>query len=626
MSEIIDNLGTFILPGLGLINKNKEPDVQTVAADKAAEYMKGNLDYQKNINEPLIKLGDEQITALKEGIESGAFGADEGIFNAYQQYVAPQYEPGGMFQYEDRSKMVTPERFQTQYNTSGQPQLNYQNPYYQKQDNPAAFQYQQQAPQFQAAQQPAPWQNTQFRGQQYMTQYQPYQQQARPDQIAVNNQFQTGNYQQQGQQPDIYRAGDAPDAQYFDPTQNQYQRGEFSLQDDPVYQRRLENSSKAIEASAAARGMQLSGANLKALQENAQGIAAEEGDAAFNRYMQQEQMGYNQFQDQRAAEQQASQYQNEDQYRRYLDSVGIRGAEADKAIQQFNTDRQFGAEQNKETWLREQASKQLGMNLNDQQFSQWLATDGQQYAQYAGQRDWATSQSNMNADRDWQQYTYEKGFGRDVYTDDRNFNQAFNLENYNAQLAGQGQGYNQALATNAQNYGQFADNRAFDYGTYQDRNAYDLNRFNALNSQYNQNLQNQLAVNSQNWGQQMDYNTMMNNNYATDRAFNYGVNQDYNANQFNAFQYNVGNQQQQNLNQYGMLTDAYSRQLASGQQNYGMIGDLVNLGMQGSENLQNATSEYYGTLADLELQKANAAAAAAESKASRNTLLGQIGL
>jgi hypothetical protein len=61
---------------------------------------------------------------------------------------------------------------------------------------------------------------------------------------------------------------------------------DFSLADfqaDPGYQFRLGEGSKAIENSAAARGMQLSGANLKGLQRYNQDFASNEYGNAWNR-------------------------------------------------------------------------------------------------------------------------------------------------------------------------------------------------------------------------------------------------------------------------------------------------------------------------------------------------------
>lgn len=686
ISDFWGNVLGYAAPGFGqaFVNRqrtNDAVDVQNKAIQQGRENEAKLLEELKGINQPLIQMGNEQLQALKQGVESGAFSQNDSMFRDYQVYVAPQYEPGGMFQYENRENLVTPEKFEymqsspqpisapeaTRYIVENQPQLANREPYnyggtmqnpgqfqYQGQPGPQSFQYNQQAPQFQPAQQQPQWQNTQYGGQQFMTNYGQYQGQQQPQQRDITNQFNTQQYQQQ-QAPEMYKSPEAPQGNYYKPET-------FDIQNDPVYQRAVAEGGRAIEASAAAKGMQLSGSTLKALQENAVGLANQYGQEAYNRFSQDQ-----------ARQQSAQNYQNEDEYRRYLDMQGIRGAEADRAIQQYNIDREFGAGQNKEAFLREQASKEFGRTLNNDEYQQWLATDGQKYSQWADQRDWTTTQSNANAQRDWEQYTYEKGFGRDVYSQDRSFNQQANLENYNAALAGQSQGFNQALAgnqqnaalynqqfgnqlaTQQQNYNQFTGDRAFDYGMYQDQASMDLARYGALTGQYNQMFNNQLAASQLGFNQQMDaYNTNLgqyntnrdfaaqqaqqnvqnqlaayginNANFEADRAFNYGVNQDYQSQLANAFQYNVGNQQAQNALQYQYLTDAYNRQLANKQSQYGMLSNLVDLGMGATQNYSNALGGYYGTMSDLGIQQANAQAAGIGALNQQNTLLGQIGL
>jgi len=60
--------------------------------------------------------------------------------------------------------------------------------------------------------------------------------------------------------------------------------GMEQFQADPGYAFRLGEGQKAIERSAAARGMQLSGSTLKGLTNYAQGAASQEYNNAFNRY------------------------------------------------------------------------------------------------------------------------------------------------------------------------------------------------------------------------------------------------------------------------------------------------------------------------------------------------------
>ncbi|MHB1098440.1 MAG: hypothetical protein ACYCZR_02680 [Burkholderiales bacterium] len=53
---------------------------------------------------------------------------------------------------------------------------------------------------------------------------------------------------------------------------------------DPGYQFRMDQGNQAINNSGAARGMQLSGATLKALQKYGQGVASDEYSNAYNRF------------------------------------------------------------------------------------------------------------------------------------------------------------------------------------------------------------------------------------------------------------------------------------------------------------------------------------------------------
>jgi hypothetical protein len=56
-------------------------------------------------------------------------------------------------------------------------------------------------------------------------------------------------------------------------------------ENDPAYQWRLAEGQKAVERSAAGRGLTQSGATLKALTKYAQGAASQERDLAFNRFL-----------------------------------------------------------------------------------------------------------------------------------------------------------------------------------------------------------------------------------------------------------------------------------------------------------------------------------------------------
>jgi hypothetical protein len=65
------------------------------------------------------------------------------------------------------------------------------------------------------------------------------------------------------------------------------------LYDDPGYQFRLDEGRKGMENSAAARGMQLSGANIKGLSRYSQDYASNEFGAARNRFMGDQDQTYN---------------------------------------------------------------------------------------------------------------------------------------------------------------------------------------------------------------------------------------------------------------------------------------------------------------------------------------------
>lgn len=83
------------------------------------------------------------------------------------------------------------------------------------------------------------------------------------------------------------QAGRESLGQYQDNIGNQptYQNTLANLVNDPGYQFRLQQGQNTLENSAAARGNLLSGATLKDLQGYAQGMASQEGAAAFSRDM-----------------------------------------------------------------------------------------------------------------------------------------------------------------------------------------------------------------------------------------------------------------------------------------------------------------------------------------------------
>ncbi len=252
------------------------------------------------------------------------------------------------------------------------------------------FNYDQQAPTFRA--------------------YQPSQ---APGEFSYNQQLPSFTlYAPEQPQPELYRAPEAPKATYYDASQFKY-----DIENDPVYQSRLQAAQKAIETSAAARGTQLSGATLNQLQQEAQNIASQEGQNAFNRWM-----------DQQKFLRESTRYMSEDEYRRYLDSVGIRGAEADKAIAQWNLNRAFGQEANIQNLEAQTNLYNLGYKT-------------------------AADIYGMNYDR---------------YRDIRDFGQSATVQNYLTGLQGYNTAFQNALDAYKTNADVYNTNRTFEYGRLSD--------------------------------------------------------------------------------------------------------------------------------------------------------------
>lgn len=98
-------------------------------------------------------------------------------------------------------------------------------------------------------------------------------------------------YEQMRRASNLYRpyreAGEQALTDYQGNIGNQptYENTLATLADDPGYQFRLEQGQNTLENSAAARGNLLSGATLKDLTGYAQGMASQEGQAAYSRDM-----------------------------------------------------------------------------------------------------------------------------------------------------------------------------------------------------------------------------------------------------------------------------------------------------------------------------------------------------
>ncbi len=124
----------------------------------------------------------------------------------------------------------------------------------------------------------------------------------------------------------------------------------------------------------------------------------------------------------------STQYMNEDEYRRYLDSVGIRGTEADKAVAQWNLNRAFGQEANIQNLEAQTNLYNLGYKT-------------------------AADIYGMNYDR---------------YRDIRDFGQSATIQNYLTGLQGYNTAFQNALDAYRTNADVYNTNRSFEYGRLSD--------------------------------------------------------------------------------------------------------------------------------------------------------------
>ena len=170
-----------------------------------------------------------------------------------------------------------------------------------------------------------------------------------------------------------YTPGQTPDAAAYRYTPGAVPtlQGAELLANDPGYQFRQEQARKALEASALAKGMGMSGATLGALQERSQDLASQEYGQAWNRASQQAQM-------REGWAQQASQ-------------LGFGQAEAASRLrEQVN---QIAAQQG---WSQAQAEaafrEQMAQQASQQGFAQALAGQGQQFQQGLQAQQWNQGQ------------------------------------------------------------------------------------------------------------------------------------------------------------------------------------------------------------------------------------------
>jgi hypothetical protein len=462
---------------IGSIGAKKAAEAQQASAAEALAYQKEINEYAKDLNQPYMDMGMDALKKMEQGIATGEYDTDTAGIDAFkaQQYRAEQYDDSG-FQglegpdayksgFQDykapedyRSKIQNlegpdaydsafqdykaPDEFQSKFQDLEAAEA-YKSKlqdfeYGEQRPELSKFETEAQAPGFEDyefADDPEAYKDAQFEGRDYMTEFDSYDSEMTPEERKISDQFKTEMYEDGGRRPDAYKAEDAPDSEYYDPSRvgekEVYQSDEFRLEDDEGYQRRYKEAMRAVESSAAAKGMQLSGSTLKALQKEAAGIASQETQDAYQRFADkrtfeagQEESQYGRSTSSEEQIKQAMQFKSADEYKRYLDKSGMKKEEQDQLISNFDKDRAFGAEQNKESFLRETASKELGRELNADEYSRWKETDGQKYAQFADERDWTTEQANLAAGQDWDKYAYEKGVSRDVYEGDRAFQQS----------------------------------------------------------------------------------------------------------------------------------------------------------------------------------------------------------
>jgi hypothetical protein len=243
---------------------------------------------------------------------------------------------------------------------------------------------------------------------------------ARPENTFFQQQQLPGMAEISGQAPEQFIAGQAPEFQRFqggDPLPEIRQPGTFDVTADPGFQFRLEQGRKALEGSAAAKGGALSGAALKELEKFGQGLASEETDRAFGRFLGQEQLAQQanlaeiqRVEKQNALKEESRRFDNIQEYQRYLDNVGIRGQEAQEALSRFQDDRNIKLQQNAEQFKRAMAAQQFGRELSNDEFQKWNAVEGQKFDQMALNRAFEAQRSDVEQARQQQAFETDRAF------------------------------------------------------------------------------------------------------------------------------------------------------------------------------------------------------------------------
>lgn len=101
-------------------------------------------------------------------------------------------------------------------------------------------------------------------------------------QTELQEPFRQGGLTAQQQIMQLLGIGGDPNAAGYGSLAKPFSMADFEA--DPGYQFRMDEAQRALERSAAARGMLLSGSTLKGIERYSQGLASQEYQNAFNRY------------------------------------------------------------------------------------------------------------------------------------------------------------------------------------------------------------------------------------------------------------------------------------------------------------------------------------------------------
>jgi hypothetical protein len=143
-------------------------------------------------------------------------------------------------------------------------------------------------------------------------------------------------YQNQEAQPVQEAYGQQPGA---------YQTPQFNYQQDPGYQWQLQQGNQQIQAGAAAQGGLLSGSTQKALAKYGVGLAAQDYNNAFNRYVNNRNFAYQ---------------MNQDTLGQFNKNRAYSAGMQEMNLGQYNQNRQFGAGQNLAAYNAATQQAQLG--------------------------------------------------------------------------------------------------------------------------------------------------------------------------------------------------------------------------------------------------------------------------